>query len=312
MKQNSKQILTDDLMDGISKEINSKKQKKVLQILNTASNNQKLTGEAKINILDLLHDNKKNNDDDRLSVFSSESDIIDEEERFNLVYEILDKRQEDLNKDEKNIFELEKNTRNIKSNDESKISESLNNISEIVKKGYNINKHTEKEIIKLIVNEDKNESIIENSTNIINNMVVNNNEISKDVSKNVINKIKNSSNKFSKKSLEQLLACLVNIIDNCNVPEGAVETFENCIKNLNSGQSETHIDLAITGWGILAKKHYSINKESIDICLNIIQNNYLNEQSLKKFSDNLNLIFYQTNVEKSTFNELFNLMIKFN
>ena len=59
MKQNSKQILTDDLMDGISKEINSKKQKKVLQILNTASNNQKLTGEAKINILDLLHDNKK-------------------------------------------------------------------------------------------------------------------------------------------------------------------------------------------------------------------------------------------------------------
>ncbi len=90
MKQNSKQILTDDLMDGISKEINSKKQKKVLQILNTASNNQKLTGEAKINILDLLHDNKKkNNDDDSLSVFSSESDITDEEERFNLVYEIL-------------------------------------------------------------------------------------------------------------------------------------------------------------------------------------------------------------------------------
>ena len=120
MKQNSKQILTDDLMDGISKEINSKKQKKVLQILNTASNNQKLTGEAKINILDLLHDNKKqNNDDDSLSVFSSESDIIDEEERFNLVYEILDKRQDDLNKDEKTI--LEKNTRNIKSNDKSKI-----------------------------------------------------------------------------------------------------------------------------------------------------------------------------------------------
>ena len=134
MKQNSKQILTDDLMDGISKEINSKKQKKVLQILNTASNNQKLTGEAKINILDLLHDYKKNSDDDSLSVFSSEIDIIDEKERFNLVYEISDKRQDDLNKDEKNIFELEKNTRNIKSNDESKISESLNNISEIVKK----------------------------------------------------------------------------------------------------------------------------------------------------------------------------------
>ena len=30
MKQNLKQILTVDLMDGISKEINSKKQKKVL------------------------------------------------------------------------------------------------------------------------------------------------------------------------------------------------------------------------------------------------------------------------------------------
>ena len=220
---------------------------------------------------------KKNNDDDSLSVFSSESDIIDEEERFNLVYEILDKRQDDLNKDEKNIFELEKNTRNIKSNDESKISESLNNISEIVKKGYNINKHTQKEIIKLIVNEDKNESIIENSTNIINNIVVNNNEISKDVSTNVINKINNSSNKLSKKSLEQLLACLVNIIDNCNVPEGAVETFENCIKNLNSNQTENQVGLTITGLGIVSKKHYSINKESIDICLNIIQNNILNE-----------------------------------
>ena len=47
MKQNSNQILTDDLMDGISKEINSKKQKKVLQILNTASNNQKINRRSK-------------------------------------------------------------------------------------------------------------------------------------------------------------------------------------------------------------------------------------------------------------------------
>ena len=55
-----------------------------------------------------------NSDDDSLSVFSSEIDIIDEKERFNLDYEILDKRQDDLNKDENNIFKLEKNTRNIK------------------------------------------------------------------------------------------------------------------------------------------------------------------------------------------------------
>ena len=34
MKSNSKQILTDDLIDEISKEINSKKQKSVLEILN--------------------------------------------------------------------------------------------------------------------------------------------------------------------------------------------------------------------------------------------------------------------------------------
>ena len=64
--------------------------------------------------------------------------------------------------------------------------------------------------------------------------------------------------------------------------------------------------------GILAKKHYSINKKSIDICLNIIQNDILNEQSLKKLSEALNLIFYQTNVEKSTLNKLFNIMINNN
>ena len=230
MESNTNQILTDDLMDEISKEINSKKQKSVLNILNTASNNQKLTGEAKLNLLDLLHDdrNKNNNDnDDSISIISNENDLINEEERFDLVYQILDKRQDDLNKDEKNIFELEKNTRNIKSEDDySKVSESLNNISEIVKQGYNINKHTEKEITKLIEKEDKNESIIENSTKIINNMVINNKEISKEVSEKVINKINNNSNKLSKKSLEQLLACLVNIIDNCNVPKGAVETFD--------------------------------------------------------------------------------------
>ena len=46
--------------------------------------------------------------------------------------------------------------------------------------------------------------------------------------------------------------------------------------------------------------------------MNIIQNNYLNEQSLKKLSDALNLIIYQTNVEKSTFNKLFNLIINNN
>ena len=80
------------------------------------------------------------------------------------------------------------------------------------------------------------------------------------------------------------------------------------VKTLNSNQTETLIDLAITGLGILAKKHYSINKESIDICFNIIQNDILNEQSLKILSEALNLIFYQTNVEKSTFNKLFNLI----
>ena len=56
-------------------------------------------------------------------------------------------------------------------------------------------------------------------------MVVNNNEISKDVSINVTNKINKS-------------------------PEGSVETFENCIKILNSNQTETQNDLAITGFGI--------------------------------------------------------------
>ena len=34
--------------------------------------------------------------------------------------------------------------------------------------------------------------------------------------------------------------------------------LKNCIKNLNSSQTETQIDLAIIGLGILAKKHYSI------------------------------------------------------
>ena len=34
MKSNSKQILTDDLIDEISKEINSKKEKSFLEILN--------------------------------------------------------------------------------------------------------------------------------------------------------------------------------------------------------------------------------------------------------------------------------------
>ena len=70
--------------------------------------------------------------------------------------------------------------------------------------------------------------------------------------------------------------------------------------------------MAISGLNILAKKHYSINKEAIDTYLNIIQNNILNEQSLKKLSEALNLIFDQNNVEKSTFNKLFNLMINNN
>ncbi len=137
-------------------------------------------------------------------------------------------------------------------------------------------------------------------------MVVNNKEISKYVVEKVINKINNNSNTLSKKSLEQLLACLVNIIDNYNI------TYEKCLNNLNNKQNETQIDLAISGLNILATKHYLINKEAIDTYLNIIQNNILNEQSLKKLSEALNLIFDQNNVEKSTFNKLFNLMINNN
>jgi hypothetical protein len=67
-----------------------------------------------------------------------------EDEKYNISYQILSKQQENLDEHQKNVFEIAKNTKNLSENqnNNNEIIKSINNINNIVEKGYRVNKHT--------------------------------------------------------------------------------------------------------------------------------------------------------------------------
>ena len=72
-----------------------------------------------------------------------------------------------------------------------------------------------------------------------------------------------NTNKISKKLFMKLMSCLINIIDNCKVPQGCIRNFENALKQYKNNETNAEIDLIIKGLSILAKKHYLLNAEEI-------------------------------------------------
>lgn len=81
--------------------------------------------EASVNLLEIINerdnDNLNNNSD-----ISNTSEILEENTKFKMCYEILDKNYENLDNKEKKIFNLEKNNQNIINN--KNIDESLENM----------------------------------------------------------------------------------------------------------------------------------------------------------------------------------------
>ena len=182
---------------AISKEVQGKRQKKVLTILDKVSDNQEITKDMSYNLISILNDQSQNNQDDNISTISDVSDINDtfddEDEKYNISMRILSKQEDKLNEHQKQILEIEKNTQNLKAESNGNgILESINNINCIVDKGYQINKHTEREIKKLLSGNDN--KIIESTSNLINTMTKNGVQVNEKISNEIIDKIKNSQN----------------------------------------------------------------------------------------------------------------------
>jgi hypothetical protein len=232
---------------------------------------------------------------------------------YELAYKILNKGLNNLSETQKKVTDLTKNSILInKEKNQDKIIKSLNCISSKVNEGFSINMHTEKTLLDLVNKNKNNEKYIEETSKVISNMAKNSMDISKEMSGYVINKIDEIKNKpqLSKKTFIELLACLVNIVDNCDIPKNSLETFQNCLKDFKNKDKKAELKLAITGLSILSRKHYSLNKGAINSCLDIIESNILEENTQKELSNIIDKIFKETEIDDNTFTKLFLIMIK--
>ena len=110
--------------------------------------------------------------------------------------------------------------------------------------------------------------------------------------------------------MKLLMSCLINIIENCKVPNGCVKTFEECLKQYKNNEINSEINLIVKGLLILSEKNYSLNVEEIDICLDIIETKKIDEKTILELSKALEKMFNQVNIQESTFTKLFKIMIK--
>ena len=167
-------------------------------------------------------------------------------------------------------------------------------------------------MLNLLNSNEENEKYLESSTKVINNMAINSMNVSKEMSQFIVKKIDENEKKpiLSKTAFTELLACLVNIIENCNIPKNSIEAFENCLKNFKKGEKKNELKLAITGLTILSKKHYSLNKEAINSCIDIIESNILDGNSLKELSYIIDKLFNETEIDNLTFSKLLSILHK--
>ena len=302
-----KQIIPENLMNELSKEIQVSKHKSVLNILNKVSDNQTLTKETSNNLIKLLNDDNINNNNDGNEKDHLNKDIDDE--KYNISYQILSKQQENLDEYQKNVFEIAKNTKNLSDaqNNNNEVVQSINNISNIVEKGYHVNKHTEKQIQKIFDNKGDNEEIMESTTNLINTMAKNGVKVNSNISNKIIDKISKGEN-ISKDLMKKLTASLINIISKCDVPKESINAFGSILKKYKDQKNFDEIELAVTGLNILSKMHYVMNQESIDISLDIISKNELDDKTLDVISETLGNIFLETDISDTTFNKLFDIL----
>ena len=303
------------LVDNISNELGTKQQKKILKILDKVSDNQNLQETAQKNLFNILEDNIKVNSEDEnntsSSLNSSISEITEEDDKYETSYKILNKNKEQLKSNQKKILTLIENSQNIKKEKNDILKEkNLDNILNIVQDGYKINEYSKKIIANLIKKEDVKNEILDKSTDIINEMAKNKIDIDEKVSKIIMNKIeKREENKIPKNSFMKLMSCLINIIDKCKVPENCIKTFEIALKQYHNKEKNSEIELVIKGLSILSKKHYTLNSEEINICLDILDKNNLEEKSISELINTLDIIFKETNILENTYNKLFKLMM---
>ena len=120
--------LPDNLMDNLSKELKKdSSDKQILNVIDKASDNQKLTQETQNNLVNILADKNLENQEDKKV----------DEQKYEITYKILNKNYNNLSESQQKVVNLEKNTIEInKENNEEKIINSLDNISTIVKEGY--------------------------------------------------------------------------------------------------------------------------------------------------------------------------------
>ena len=312
LEYNKNSKIPGELVDNISNEIGSKHQKKIFKILDKVSDNQNLQTTATKNLFNVLEDNIQNikeEDYSSSSLNSSVSENMEEDEKYEKSYKIINKNKNNLNENQKKVLSLVENSQNLKySKNENSKTKNLDNIINIIQDGYKINKYSEKIVSNLIKN-NENDIILQKSVDVFDEMAKNKIELGKNATKLIMDKFDNK-NKLSKKSFIKLMSCLINIIDNCKVPQGCIKIFENILKQYKNNEDSAEIELVIKGLSLLSKKHYLLNVEEINICLDIIENNKLEDKLINELISILDIIFKEANILNSTFNKLFNIMMR--
>lgn len=303
MDKHKEQKLPEKMVNNISKNIKSKRE---FKILNNISQNQPLPKEASNNLLKIINEENDDNSSTK-SEMSNTSEILDQNMKYEMTYQILEKNQENLGNKEKKIFELEKNNRNIirNKNEDKCIVKSLENMENLVKDGY-INNHTQNTLSNLL--ESNNEEVFDKTLNVINKMTNNGININKNISNNLTKIVENKRSK--KEDINKLLATLVHIVDNNEIESQSMNIFIDSLSNYKKNKNKSELSLAISGLSILSKNHCSPEDSDINVCIDIIKEHSeeLKKEDIIKLANSLRIIFDENNINEKTFNKLFDLL----
>lgn len=80
-------------------------------------------------------------------------------------------------------------------------------------------------------------------------------------------------------------------MENYKIPPGYVKTFEQCLRQYKNIKKNSEINLIVKGLIILSEKHYALNIDEINICLDIIETKNLKEKTSIKLSNALEKMF---------------------
>ena len=229
------------------------------------------------------------------------------------ILKILEDNKDKLSSNIKNIYEILDKTKNLEeSNSDKEKILSMINIENKIKEGYDLNINTSNTLYNIIDNNKNNATVLNQAISLINTDIINNKKIDFKLSEKIMNLFLDENVQLEKTIFDNLIICLINIVNNCKLEEQVANNLYNNLLNFNKNKFLNKIELLTISLKIFTQKHYSFNKEPILKCLYLLANESITKSN--QFFKTIEILilnsFNNQNLEKEIFNALFELLYK--